>query len=164
MTQKQIQNIALLERFTPNITSVADCHFPTIRPTGKKGSYKGKPVSAEDGFYLATSSGYDIKEKDVLDWSRYKMLIAAHNNMTLTISMWKEDLDKGMLTIEELEEDGFGDIVLTLKREITKKPKWWIKNSNKTIFCQDEPIFDEDGRIIGYSLGGISTIAAQNRL
>jgi hypothetical protein len=63
------------------------------------------PVSGEAAYFLVTDKGYRIEPEDTTDWERFKMLMIGHRRLAITVAMLKEDLKKGMLAHEEIEDD-----------------------------------------------------------
>jgi hypothetical protein len=157
------QTIHTLERFWEKGRLVGDEYFVAINPGSKP--WQGEPVSGEDAFFLATERGYRFTKENVTDWQRFKELVSGHNMLAITTAMWKEDIHFGRLSVDELVEDGFGDIGKKLcKAAITRdknEGKWWMKQS------EGESINDlkKDYRpLAGGGMGASALISACNRM
>lgn len=141
------KNTANLLRFKRDII-VSDANFVPINP-GKK-QWTGDVKSAIDAFYLSTERGWRFSSKDVDSWEEFKALVIAHNNMAMTVAMWKEDIYTGILKCEELASDGFVEFAIAFSKQADEKDnavgKWWLKEDH------EQPAFKGD-----------TTIAANNR-
>jgi hypothetical protein len=133
LTKKQRRAIELVKRFALSANECTEMAWRAWLPLKDKSltegqialtrSYADKGVLSDEAMFLLHSDcGITLNQAESAgfscdDVSGYACLLLGLRVMTYTVTMWKEDIADGLLTKNELEQDGYGDIAASLCKE-----------------------------------------------